>query len=84
MRRSVQQGEIRLKGRFRPWLPEKPSRFIPIGLASVGTELLTRVRQGRYLRWENFNASMAQLAEQGTLARSSNGRKPADPAKEFA
>lgn len=27
MRRSVQQGEIRLKGRFRPWLPEKPSRF---------------------------------------------------------
>ena len=26
--------------------------FIPRGLASVGTELLTRVRQGRYLLWE--------------------------------
>ena len=28
--------------------------YIPIGLASVGTKLLTWVRQGRYLRWEPF------------------------------
>ena len=34
-------------------------QFIPSGLASVGTELLTRVRQGRYLRWEPKNLKWA-------------------------
>lgn len=33
--------------------------FDPSGLASVGTELLTRVRQGRYLRWEPKNLKWA-------------------------
>jgi len=43
-------------------------QFIPSGLASVGTELLTRVRQGRYLRWEPKNLKWADSDSGSTAA----------------
>lgn len=53
------------------WLTMLEKRFIPIGLASVGNELLTRVRQGRYLRWENlmFPNSWFVPTDSGTTFR---------------